>query len=179
MAITNITVGNNPGFLLTDSSLEQDIHKLNEITTGQFRLSTDKITDLEQFVGQITHFRFYCRKEWHGRTIHFSNKLNAAGLLFRGAIRDSSLDWTLNDNCPDAFNVYGDDTSLMGCTYDSFSSVERPSSVNNANRLYNHLIYNNQHPFHILLLYKDRFECDDLHTHAGFKLAGVWLYFVR
>jgi len=167
---------------MPDSTIEMDINKLNEITTGQFRLSSDKIDDLELFFGEITQYRFYYRKEWHGRTMHFSNKINTAGgLLYRAAMRNATIDWLQNDACPDIFTFYSDHTALMDCPYESHHSGMNPYT-NQVNRLYNHNIFNTagvNGGTYVLLLIDDRFECDDWINTAGYKSAGVWLYFVR
>lgn len=175
MAIANITVGDTPGFTMPDSTLEQDINKLNNIITGQFRLSSDKVAHLEPFIGKVTQYRFYCHKNWHGRTMHFSNKLNADGLLFRDAMQNPSVNWLQNGDCPDTFTFYNDSTMHTKCPYTSIFGSQW--ELDSSNRLYHHFLYNPASTL-ILLIY-DRFECDDWKNNPGFTYAGHWLYYVR
>lgn len=173
MAIANVTVGD--GFTMLDSTLEQDINKLNNIITGQFRLSSDKVVDLEPFIGKVTQYRFYCTKEWHGRTMHFSNKLNSDGLLFRDAMQNPVVNWLQNGDCPDVFKLYNDSTMDTKCPYASIFGNQY--GLNPSNRLYYYLLYN----YHstALLLLGDKLECDDMVSSSGFKTAGHWSYYVR
>ena len=173
MAITNLTAdGNTP--VPVASNYIYDIHEMGKISEGRFLLAMSQVSRLQQYIGQITQFRFYCTKEWHGRVVHFTNKLNAAGLLFRDSALNKDIRWVTVDACPgpDALNLFDDDTSaLLKCPFRNRNNY----GMTTENIIYDHFIHTNQ----VATLYLKRFECDELSNHAGFTQNGQWIYYVR
>ena len=172
LAITNLvtTAHSTPPDL--SNTMATDIHQLGQISSGNFILRVDQIKRLQQYIGEITQFRFYCTKKWHGRTVHFTNKLNEFGLLFCDACLDK-INWLNSGNCPDALKIYPDDNSLWisQCPYNFASHYGMDSN----NVIYDHLIY---HHAQATLLLK-RLECDDYYIKPGFTKEGHWFYFIR
>ena len=173
LAITNLvtTAQSTPPDLTV--SMATDIHQLWQISSGNFMLRVDQINRLQQYIGEIKQFRFYCTKKWHGRTVHFTNKLNEFGLRFRDSCLDNTKLWLINGDCPDAFKVYSDDNSarISQCPYAHANYMD----MNGYNIIYDHIIY---HVGEATILF-ERLECDDLYYNAGFTREGHWFYFVR
>eukprot|EP00111_Clytia_hemisphaerica_P001121 TCONS_00003192-protein len=173
MAITNLTAdGNTP--IPEEATYTYDIHEMGKISDGRFLLAMSEVARLQQYIGRITQFRFYCTKAWHGRIVHVTNKLNEAGLLLRDSALDKDIRWVSVDACPgpDALYRLEDDTStLLQCPYRNRNIYGMTAE----NIIYDHFLYTNN----VATLYLKRFECDDLSGYSGFTKNGQWIYYVR
>jgi len=159
-----------------------DLTDLGILYEGTTVLDGSLFKDLNR-LQQVSQFRIFCTKSYHGRRFHVMTKRNKNGYLFRDYLLGKDVIWLQEPtDCPKALQNLPDDNSYLWQACKANSPYVKSRAIGNTEaRLYDHVLFEHGN-LHVQLFGNQRLECDDFqpkHASRGYNQIGQWLYYVR